>query len=284
MIKLEDGTIVYKTETILKDLDKKINMKKPFSLIRLGDGGIKVFHSVLFNDSKQIKEISVKEGIPQDKFVEVLNLWSKYLRRADYIDTCQVYFSKKFWPRLKSEHSKASRKTMDRLKMWSQLYYNFDVENVNYCNPEINYLSCLSDLDFNLIDVLKGRNICIISTFSKQRINKDLFNFCSNIDVIQIVGQYNQHYKKCFSETCEKLKNEANNYDLFLVAGGELGRIYSGIIKENNGRAFDIGFMMDYWCKRKPIHRRLTNYIRNDENNQLQIKLTPKGRYYRDYI
>ena len=38
---------------------------------------------------------------------------------------------------------KASEKTLKRLKGWKKLYDRIGIINENYCNPEVNYLSCI---------------------------------------------------------------------------------------------------------------------------------------------
>ena len=144
---------IYKVEEILKDLNDCIINKKPFSLIRLGDGGIKFIHSILYNDYEQLNEIIVKEGMPRNLIIEVLELWGYYGRQANYIDTPEVYFTNQFWPRLKGPKKLMNRKTRDRLHMWEELYNRAEIDNTNYCNPEINFLSILRKaLTINLLN------------------------------------------------------------------------------------------------------------------------------------
>jgi hypothetical protein len=68
-----------------------------------------------------------------------------------------------------------------------------------------------------------------------------------------------------------------------LVAAGELGRIYSGLIKESGGRAVDIGFVLEYWLG-QDIHPRLTHYMHRSEKNHLELELTEEGMKYIDNI
>jgi hypothetical protein len=79
------------------------------------------------------------------------------------------------------------------------------------------------------------------------------------------------------------IEQTANSYDFGLVAAGELGRLYSGKIKKLGGRCFDIGFIIEFWmgC---PIHPRLTPFMARSLNNNLELKLTKKGKKYEKYI
>ena len=134
---------IYGIDDIFKKLDNCIEYRLPFSHIRYGDGGIKFLHSVIFNDSEQLGIIVKKEGIPAFKVDEIFELWGYYSRRADFIDTPEVYFNGKFWPRKRTPVKGITPKTRKRLEMWPDLYDRAEFDNDNYCNPESNYLMIL---------------------------------------------------------------------------------------------------------------------------------------------
>ena len=273
---------IHKTQEILKDLNDCIINKKPFSLLRYGDGGLKFIHSVLYNDRDQLFDILKKEGIPLNYIVEVFELWGYYTRRANYIDTPEVYFTSKFWPRLKSSHKPMNKKTREKLIKWKELYYNAEFDNVNFCNPEINFLSILNKRNYQtILDIIKDRKVCCITTFPE--VKERLLEFGYNIDTIKIVGHYENHYKNSFEEVVNKIKETANDYDLFLVAAGELGRIYSGIIKEEGGRTFDIGFVVEYWLHSE-IPIRLQPFLQVCNSNPLMLELTRRAFKYNSFL
>jgi len=271
---------IYKVEEILKDLEYCIIKKKPFSLLRYGDGGIKFIHSILYNDYEQLNEIIIKEGMPKDLIIEVLELWGYYGRQANYIDTPEVYFTNQFWPRLKGPKKLMNKKTRDRLHMWEELYNRAEIDNTNYCNPEINFLSILRRTNKrNIFDIMKDRKICCITTFPE--VKNKLSNF--DIDILQIVGQYENQYENSFTRTISIIKERANNYDLWLVAGGELGRLYTGLIKELGGRSFDLGFVAEYWLK-LDIPIRLQPFVKQNPSNELELLLKLEANKYSRYI
>ena len=68
-----------------------------------------------------------------------------------------------------------------------------------------------------------------------------------------------------------------------MVAAGELGRIYSGIIKECGGRTLDIGFIIEYWLTTY-IHPRLHAYMTMNLSNKLELLLTDEGQKFLEYI
>ncbi len=272
---------IFSLKKILEKLENSIKKKKPFSLIRFGDGGIKFLHCILYNDEKQMKEISKREGIPIDKFLDVFELWGKYARHADFIDTPEVYFTDQFWPRTRKHLSPPSPKTVERLKLWKDLYSRAEFDNTNFCNPEINYLSCIQFKNQkNLIDIISNKRICCITTNSELP-KKVKF---SDFTVFKIVGQYEGHYEKCYSETISYIHKNATNFDLWLVAAGELGRVYTGLIKELGGRSFDIGFMIDYWNGTKELHPRLQFFLLPIHNNRYELRLSSFGKKYLPYI
>ena len=212
---------IAKVEEILSKLENCIKGRKPFSLIRFGDGGIKYLHAVLYNDFKQLESILKREGIPREMILEVFELWGFYARHADYIDTPGVYFSNQFWPRLRlPTNVPMSKKTIERLYMWRNLYSCAEFDNNSYCNPEVNYLMILRRPDKqNLLDVMKDKKLCFITT------KPEISSKFDNCDVVKIVGQYQEHCRKSFHSVVSSIEERAGYYDFWIVAAGELGRI-----------------------------------------------------------
>ena len=86
-----------------------------------------------------------------------------------------------------------------------------------------------------------------------------------------------------FKDIISIIKERANNYDLWLVAGGELGRLYTGYIKQLGGRAFDIGFVIEYWLE-LDIPVRLRPFVKQNPFKRLELLLKSKGYKFNRYI
>jgi len=269
-----------KVEDILNKLDNCINFKLPFSHMRFGDGGIKFIHSIIFHDIEQLNQIIQKEGLPSNEVIEILELWGYYARQADCIDTPQVYYDGTFWPRIKKKNKPINIETEIKMKMWRELYSRAEIDNNTYCNPESN---CLMILKIpgkkNIFDIMKNRKICIIT--ARPEIINEFPNY--NIDVVPIVKQWENQFKNSFSNVVNFIKHSATKYDFFLTAAGELGRIYTGIIKEFGGRTIDIGFIIEYWIDGY-IHPRFNQFVVKSINNRYELKLTNIGKKYIQYI
>jgi|WetSurSiteA1Bulk_404760.scaffolds.fasta_scaffold00522_12 hypothetical protein len=271
---------IFQVDEILNKLENCIVYRKSFSVIRFGDGGLKFICSLLERDNEELSNIVMKEGLPVDKLVEFFELWGYYARKADFIDCPEVYFDGTFWSRVRSENRKMSKKTQRKLLNWKSIYHSAEFDNDNYCNPELNYLSILRrDGKRNLLDIMRKRKICLITTFPEVRYKLSEYN----IDIIKIVGQYERQYDCSFEEVTKRINENSRKYDLWLVAAGEIGRIYSGMIKENGGRSFDLGFVIEFWLG-QDIHPRLQLFVERDINNPLELRLTTKGKKYEEYI
>ncbi len=271
---------IYKIEEILGKLENCIQYKHPFSHIRFGDGGIKYIHAVIFNDEKQLYNIIKKEGIPEDKILEVLELWGYYARRADFIDTLEVYFTGDFWPRVRKTGKGITENTYARLIMWKDLYSRAEFDNEKYCNPESNYLMITRIGEKrNLLDIMKEKKIALIT--ARPEVKPRLEDF--DITVIEIVRHYENQYENSFKKIIKEIEETATDYDFWLVAAGELGRLYTGLIKDRGGRAIDIGFVIEYWLG-KSIHPRFMSYLKASCNNKLELKLTDLGKKFEEYI
>jgi hypothetical protein len=273
---------IHKIRNIITHLDSCIEFKSPFCLIRFGDGAIKCIHSFLYRDFEQLRAISKREGIPFDKFSMLMEKWASTARHSDYIDTQEMYFDGRFWSRLRDPTKGMTKKTTERMNMWEDLYGRLEFENYNYCNPESNYLSVLRiDGWKNILDVMKNRKICLIT--AKPEVKSVLCLAGYDVDVIPIVGHFENQYENSFKKVMEYIEQKANTYDMFLVAAGELGRIYSGRIKELGGRTFDIGFIAEFWLG-QDIHPRLTLFMERSATNHLELKLTSEGKIYEKFI
>jgi len=271
---------IYTVGEILRDLENCIRYKLSFSHIRFGDGGIKFLDAVLNNDNDQLHIIIKKEGLPPHKIIEIFELWGYYARHATYIDTPEVYYNNTFWPRVKKPGKPINSETELKLREWYKVYHDSEFDNDSYCNPESNYLMILKTEKYkNLLDIMKGKKICIITVFPE--IKQELYKY--DIDIIKIAGHYEKQYEKSFKKAVELIKSKASEYDLWLVAAGELGRIYSGLIKEYGGRTVDIGFVMEYWLTGY-IHPRLHAYIAKNPTNKSELILTNEGKSYLEYI
>lgn len=273
---------IHGVDDIIKDLQECILDKKPWSLIRFGDGGLKFIWSLMMNDQPLLKTICRKEGIPISQTEVVLKYWTKYANEANYIDCPQVYMTGKFWPRVKGENKKISVETKYKLEKWVDLYKYANFINTSYCNPEVNYLLIVRRYrKANLLTLMKDRKICMITAIPKSVENLRKHGY--NIDTIQIVKQFEDQYTFSFQQTIQLIKKFATQYDLFLVAGGELGRIYTGLIKEYGGRAVDIGFVAEFWGGRD-LHSRLRPFLSRDSSLDFELKIRSNAARYITFL
>ena len=271
---------ITKTKQILIELNFAIKNKSSWSLLRMGDGGLKLIHAFVHNEEKQLLEISKQEGIPLHLFKDILNFWKISANNCNYIDSPAVYFTNEFWDRTRGRKKKMSQQTLLKLKNWKEIYSSIGIENNNYCNPEINFLMCLTKFgSYSLPKIMENKKICCIS--ARNDINKVLSKY--DIDVLRIPGKNENQYQYSFLKVVEKITTDSCKYDLWLIAAGELGRIYPGLIKFGGGRALDIGSLIDFWCT-KEIPLRLKPYIQSVDNDPLKLTLTKDGREFRKFL
>jgi len=272
--------MIYKINDILRKLENCIEYRLPFSHIRFGDGGIKFIDAILNANFDQIGIIIKKEGLPRGKIVEIFELWGYYARRADFIDTPEVYFDNTFWPRIKKKGKPINEITKIKMLDWKNLYTDSEFDNDSYCNPESNYLMTIRLPNRrNILDIMKGRRVALIT--AKPEVRKHLWKY--NVDVIEIVGHYENQYANSFHNVMDIIANQAKHYDFWLVAAGELGRIYTGEIKECGGRAVDIGFIVEFWMG-EDLHPRLKCFLERSERHPLELELTEDGFKYIDHM
>jgi len=271
---------VTKVRDIILHLESSIKNKTPFSLIRFGDGGIKMIEAILHDNDQQLAHIIEKEGIPKSKMVEVFKLWGYFARQADYIDTPYVYYSGDFWERRK-KNKPISEQTDKKLREWISLYNDSEFINSSFCNPEVNYLLLLKMGNRkNLLNIIKHKKVRIITPFTEL---EEILKPICNASVLKIVKQFENHYDNSYNEVIKDIEENAKKYDLWLISAGELGRIYTGMIKMCGGRAVDIGFMSEYWVKGE-LHERLQLFMKKNPRNPLEFILTDEGKQFQKGI
>lgn len=270
----------YKTKEVMIDLKKHIQNHEGFSIIRTGDGGLKFIDSVIHNQVDELLLICEKEGIPYSKCKEILELWQISINISDYVDTPKVYFDNTFWPRIRKNSQPMHSKTQDRIKKWKEIYEYIKLNISKYCNPEINFLMCLNYFkDLNLLEILKDKKICIITCNDKIESVLDSYD----IDILKISGFYGNQFRNDFEKIVTAINEDSKKYDIWLIAAGELGRIYPGLIKYRGGVAIDIGSLVDYWTSGQ-IPVRLELFMKPCKENKLKLDLTNEGRKFKKYI
>jgi hypothetical protein len=166
-----------------------------------------------------------------------------------------------------------------KLKNWKKIYQKIGITNEKYCNPEVAFLMCLSKFGLNsLPDLMKDKKICCITC--RDDVNEKIPGY--DIDIIKIVGKYENQYVNSFEKVVDKINVDSKKYDLWLIAAGELGRIYPGLIKFSGGRALDIGSVIDFWCTGE-IPSRLKPYLKCSKD-PLKLVFTEVGKEYSKYI
>jgi hypothetical protein len=270
---------VDKTRIILKRLHNNIIHKKPFSLIRFGDGGLKMMNAINRLNENDIGIISEKEGIPFESMKSIMDLWVKYANLSDYIDTPVVYDKVNFWGRYKNKTVPINKGTQQLLYDWEIIYNKVGITTKNrlFCNPEFNWLAILNS-DYNLFDVMKNRKICFISIYDNL---PRLSEF--NITYHKIVGHYENQFEYSFADTIKYIESHIDDYDLWLNSSGELGRVYSGRIRELGGCVLDMGFVAQYWNNsERPL--RFNKFMVPDVEKSYCMKLTSDGQMFKEAI
>ena len=112
---------------IVNNIKYCVNNSKPFSLIRFGDGGLKLIERYYNGDS--LDSISNKEGIPLSFFDELISGWKKYANEADYIDSPLFYMGDDIF----SKRNRVSTKTKHLMARWEEIYRKIGFTNQNIC-------------------------------------------------------------------------------------------------------------------------------------------------------
>jgi len=248
---------------IIFDIEKAINEKLSFSLMRFCDGFLKIGNDLKSGTNRVLFAQHRKEGIPLNFFDELMKEWAKVANEADYIDAPIHYVLSGLMSRRLEKASSTLRSLIGR---WDEIYSHFGIDlNRKFCSPEAGFLSFISG-EKNLLDLVKDRNICCLTNF--YNIDRKLKLYANSVSIKHIPSFYGNHYDVCFESIMSEIKREACDYHLWLVGAGELGRVYTGEIKRCGGVAVDIGKVFDAWTYRR-VDPRLKSIIKFNSKNEL---------------
>ena len=263
--------MLFNLRYILDDIKKHLDKNIPFSIVRVGDGDLKLLDELV--RGRVNKQKFKRSGIPFKRIGWVLNLYKEACNSADYTSSFEMYYTDKFWGR------KFSRGTKMKVQAWKELYEKVGIINQNFCNPEVGYLMFLNEPN-NLLDLIKGKKVCLITCFPKAaRILKK--NGVSKAKVIRIPPINRGHFDE-YSRITDQIKSSIEEFDLFLVGAGALGKGYSTTIKNNGGISIDIGQVMNTWAGR-PIAGRFKHVLETGKRNG-SFELKPNVQRFREFL
>lgn len=260
--------MVYKLNYILNDIEEHVNKKEPFSLVRIGDGDLKLLAELVEGRINERK--FNRSGIPRDRGDWILKLYRDGCNNANYTTSFEMYYTDQFWNRSFSSGTKK------KVKAWKKIYNQAGIINTNFCNPEIGHLLFLNQ-EKNLLKILREKNVCLIT--SHPRASKRLRNANVNVKVIKIPGINSGHYNK-YREIKKSIIKAIPTVDIFLLSAGSIGKGYSNAIKNNGGISIDIGQVINMWAGRG-VAKRFRGILKADG---LTFNLTKKAKIYRKYL
>jgi hypothetical protein len=260
--------LLYSVDHIKEDIIEHVNEKKPFSIVRVGDGDLKLLASLIEGKVNRVKFDRI--GLPDDKGNHILNIYKNACSNANYTSSFEMYYTPKFWSR---DFSPGTKK---KVLNWKAIYRKAGIKNDNYCNPEVGFLLFLSDV--NLLASLKDKRICLITCY--RNLERKFRKAKYNSGIIQIPKLYSGHYRK-YGKIVKRIKASVDDFDVFFIGAGVLGRGYCDVIKNSGGVAVDIGQVMNTWSYGK-LPKRFKGKLTKSGN--FLYDLNGKTKKFREYI
>lgn len=272
---------IHTTEEILKDLNQCIVKKKPFSTIRYGDAVYGMVASFLcpglidsgkWKGSKGRKFANTIMGqltIPTNNRLGFINRVVRAADNANYCDSFEAY------------HYLDSKKGVGIVgEKWKDIHECVGITNTSYCSCYLHYFSIV-DGEYNLLNIMNGRKIFCVSNQVHIARKLQEVSGAATIDTYQIPrrGRSGKHFREHFRKIMNIIRDNARNYDLFLIGAGFLGKVYCDKIKRCGGRAFDAGRLFDLWSGVRVVDSRPKRFIKMNTNKMLceRIRKHPSG-------
>ena len=263
--------MLYKLNHILADINNHVKKQKPFSIVRIGDGDLKLLDALVLG--RMNKQKFNRSGIPHNKGDWVLQLYRESCNSANYTSSFEMYYTDEFW------HRKFSEGTKSKVLDWKRIYKKVGITNTNFCNPEIGHLLFL-DQKNNLMNLMEGKRICLITCY--QKVGKFLLKCgVENADAIKIPAIGRGHYNQ-YTSVKEEIAKRIQDFDMFLISAGALGKGYTLCIKNLGGVAIDVGQVINFWAGR-PIAGRFKGILEKGKQPGT-FNLKQSSKKFRRYI
>lgn len=246
------------TQELFLELKEAIDLKKPFSMIRLGDGEGRILgYPEIFEPSVYLNQVLTYQYGP--KVIDAL----KEEFQGEYIDKSML--------QLKSFIEEAIE-SADIIGAPSWIHFRAPVDDNNF-TPLTAQSVCL-DYTSRLKNTKKIFDHFIFKPFHKDGYFDKLLESVDKLTVIshtdmsdKLIARFNlqkcnhikipghQSFMKSdnlhYPDEYKKILLEINKIspgDVVFVAAGYLGKLYCSKVKENSGIAIDIGSIFDGWC------------------------------------
>ncbi len=244
----------YIESIIINSLEKKT----PFSMIRLGDGegAFLPYKDNSFQEEDQnfASNIWFNRNLTNQESKKLTELLKLSIDKSDILGIPDI---KRIVDDFKPQETSYRKRTMQSIYSLEQLitiknltsaFIHIDMLHSNMLGRIIkksnkNEISIISGHEEHLIrDKMEILYNTIIARYYKipteaKRINQ--FNNTNEFDELN-------HYPDVFNNTMQRIEQECEIGDLYLIGAGLLGKIYCSKVKEKGGIALDIGSVFDY--------------------------------------
>lgn len=227
-------------------LKRTIENRKPFSMVRLGDGEWNIIKYPKITPKRLcLARIGRWFNVDDLRNKDIMSLRNQITRACKDADLLGVPSVRE---RLYPKWKKFVKLCNDyKILQLNQKYFHF------YHVKAINFKEILKDVkELNCI-TCRDLNDKLIKTFNIDRINlfpvpREHWIYNKKARKKKEGWDYQKHYPTVFHRIMTALKNMDLQGKIFLVGAGGLGKIYCMQIKKYGGIALDIGAMFDGWC------------------------------------
>lgn len=271
--------LIHSTKEILIDLDNHIKTKKPFSLIRIGDGCLGLL-SVLKETHERtgkwagrkgfrvIRNTHRRIGIPEERWQDVVDLYIQMMNEANYVGSYDAFLVDEL----------IYKAVGDLCKNCKLIHRNSGIMNESYCSPYFHYFSIVEG-EMNLFDVMRGRRVMCMTDRVHVIPKLKEKSGASLIDYI-FIPDNSMHFNNYFKVCAKQIMRKSQNYDLWLIGGGYLGKIYTGLVKKYRGRALDIGRLFSFWAGERKVDSRPKRFIKYNPETLLCERIRGEGKIW----
>lgn len=230
--------------SIESQLRNAVTQKKPFSMVRLGDGEYELIKLPIRKNLNKCRARIARwfklDNLSIIHFESIRNVVFRACQNADMLGVPSIgeqakYFKWRGFTKFCTVHNITPNKN---------LFYFYDINKVNFQRVlnGVQKITCISCRDISEKIKIK---------FSIPEVNTWIIpgeRFCFSKALHPVDNLDCLHYPYLFTEYTNMIKKETKPGEVYLIGAGGLGKSYCNTVKQSGGIAIDIGSLFDAWA------------------------------------
>jgi len=283
--------MLFRVNEILEDIENHIRERKPFSLVRPGDGDLRHLEGWVDNRENGTPyphRLTARMNVHGFKMVDANTVYSRMVDAMNCANYCSCFETiltpKVFWRNFEMSTG-TSKDTIEAIKSYREIYRKAGITNTNYCCQDINWKLWLKGRR-NLKHILNehGSRCLVLSPYACEAAELLQKNGVRVTYPLVVPNRSGKIFEKD-DAIVQCIKQCSDGWDVMLMSASIVGRWYCEVARCLGKVAIDTGKIIEAWVQPPmnkygaPMYWMNHKYSRwvNPRPGACDFEMTPEG-------